>query len=162
MPGWIEGTHNHVKGSNSHEVFGGSGLGLFVSRKLCDLMSGAIGVDSVFGQGATFRFYIKVKTSATPKTPSSGSSPTRTPPKLSADPMGPTSQMAFHILITEDNVINQTVRCAEPSWLRSKLIRASLGSQSATEASWFHDRVGFEWTPGHRPHQEASIRQREH
>jgi hypothetical protein len=44
---------------NSHNVFGGSGLGLFVSRKLCDLMDGGIDVDSVYGQGATFRFFIR-------------------------------------------------------------------------------------------------------
>ncbi|GJJ11735.1 hypothetical protein Clacol_005973 [Clathrus columnatus] len=47
------------QGSNSHDVFGGSGLGLFVSRKLCDLMNGRIDVDSVFGEGATFRFFIQ-------------------------------------------------------------------------------------------------------
>jgi signal transduction histidine kinase len=44
---------------NSHNVFGGSGLGLFVSRKLCDLMDGRIDVNSVYGEGAAFRFYIK-------------------------------------------------------------------------------------------------------
>ena len=63
---------------NSHNVFGGSGLGLFVSRKLCDLMGGRIDVsryyhdvsflskwiqvDSTFGKGATFRFFIEAKT----------------------------------------------------------------------------------------------------
>lgn len=31
---------------NSHNVFGGSGLGLFVSRKLCDLLGGRIDVSA--------------------------------------------------------------------------------------------------------------------
>jgi signal transduction histidine kinase len=72
---------------NSHEVFGGSGLGLFVSRQLCELMGGRIDVrifpklglmevypncqvDSVFGNGATFRFYIRASTSELHSEPS--------------------------------------------------------------------------------------------
>ncbi|KAF8312814.1 hypothetical protein DL93DRAFT_2168193 [Clavulina sp. PMI_390] len=50
-----------AQGSNSHEVFGGSGLGLFVSRRLCELMGGRIEVDSQYGQGATFRFFVQGK-----------------------------------------------------------------------------------------------------
>ncbi|KAG9051351.1 hypothetical protein FS837_008446 [Tulasnella sp. UAMH 9824] len=96
------------QGSNSHEVFGGSGLGLFVSRKLCELMGGNIDVDSVYGEGATFRFYLKMKTAGerTPKV-----APPSTPRSVNAKPTiaPPPSQRAYHILITEDNIINQTV-----------------------------------------------------
>ncbi|KAG8979497.1 hypothetical protein FRC05_008486 [Tulasnella sp. 425] len=96
------------QGSNSHEVFGGSGLGLFVSRKLCELMGGNIGVDSVYGQGATFRFYLQMKTAAEPEPkPASPVSPPKARPAIAAPPAP--SQTAYHILITEDNIINQTV-----------------------------------------------------
>ncbi|KAG8997175.1 hypothetical protein FRB93_000461 [Tulasnella sp. JGI-2019a] len=116
------------QGSNSHEVFGGSGLGLFVSRKLCELMGGNIEVNSVYGQGATFRFFIKVH-AASSKTQNEDPQISQA---LSAGPMaaadisstrahtsdtnrairrtsGPPSQTSYHILITEDNLINQTV-----------------------------------------------------
>ncbi|CCO30021.1 multi-sensor signal transduction histidine kinase [Rhizoctonia solani AG-1 IB] len=46
------------QGTNSHEVFGGSGLGLFVSRQLATLMGGRIDVSSEIGRGATFRFFV--------------------------------------------------------------------------------------------------------
>ncbi|KAG8934382.1 hypothetical protein FRC01_003339 [Tulasnella sp. 417] len=96
------------QGSNSHEVFGGSGLGLFVSRKLCELMGGNIDVDSVYGQGATFRFYLKMKTAGEP---APKVAPPSTPPMVRAKAVvaAPPSQTAYHILITEDNIINQTV-----------------------------------------------------
>ncbi|KAG8934383.1 hypothetical protein FRC01_003340 [Tulasnella sp. 417] len=95
--------------SNSHEVFGGSGLGLFVSRKLCELMGGNIDVDSVYGQGATFRFYLQMKTAGEPepKPAPSPESPAKAKPAVAAPPAP--SQTAYHILITEDNIINQTV-----------------------------------------------------
>ncbi|CAE6437936.1 unnamed protein product [Rhizoctonia solani] len=47
------------QGTNSHEVFGGSGLGLFVSRQLATLMGGRIDVSSEIGRGATFRFFVE-------------------------------------------------------------------------------------------------------
>ncbi|KAG8887667.1 hypothetical protein FRB98_009229 [Tulasnella sp. 332] len=127
------------QGSNSHEVFGGSGLGLFVSRKLCELMGGNIEVSSVYGQGATFRFFIKVHTisnkdrnehleisqssssSLSPASPTTGTNSGKVDaviltPTTDFDnksqphrTSGPPSQTSYHILITEDNLINQTV-----------------------------------------------------
>jgi len=108
------------QGSNSHDVFGGSGLGLFVSRKLCDLMNGRIDVDSIYGKGATFRFFIQASNS--PMGPDSreisdnsmkNENTTKTSPSRSNSVEFAVASegrpSAPHILITEDNLINQTV-----------------------------------------------------
>ncbi len=44
-----------------NKVFGGSGLGLYVCRKITEQMGGRIEVVSNFGQGACFRFFIRVR-----------------------------------------------------------------------------------------------------
>lgn len=43
------------------ENYGGSGLGLFISRKLCQLHGGDIGVASKYGEGSTFGFFYRAK-----------------------------------------------------------------------------------------------------
>ncbi|KAG8934137.1 hypothetical protein FRC02_010514 [Tulasnella sp. 418] len=151
------------QGSNSDNVFGGSGLGLFVSRKLCDLMGGNIDVDSVYGQGATFRFYIRAKvapepTPATQAAISSGEVGSREEREARSDSstselssagsitsrieavrrqqqgvlesLAPLSQTQFHVLITEDNMINQTVLNRQLKKAGFKTTLASNGKQA--------------------------------
>ncbi|KAL2158440.1 hypothetical protein VTH06DRAFT_4488 [Thermothelomyces fergusii] len=45
--------------SRTHVKYGGSGLGLFISRRLAELQHGSIGVSSEPGVGSTFAFYIE-------------------------------------------------------------------------------------------------------
>lgn len=43
------------------EIYGGSGLGLNISRKLCHLHGGEVGVKAKMGIGSTFSFFFKVR-----------------------------------------------------------------------------------------------------
>ncbi|KAF1953152.1 two component histidine kinase 1 [Byssothecium circinans] len=45
----------------TQEKYGGSGLGLFIARKLCQLHGGDIGVASEDGEGSTFGFFFKAR-----------------------------------------------------------------------------------------------------
>ncbi|KAJ1305265.1 hypothetical protein OPQ81_000293 [Rhizoctonia solani] len=103
------------QGTNSHEVFGGSGLGLFVSRQLATLMGGRIDVSSEIGRGATFRFFIEATLPKPTKSDGTGhaASTSAVPQRIKAlrRPQGAKDSRytGVHILITEDNQINQSV-----------------------------------------------------
>lgn len=119
----------------THIKYGGSGLGLFVSRELTENMGGQIGVASTPGQGTKFAFYIKVRKAPPPPTASddhkqqhrqSLQPPSQPPSSTAAAAAAASTEMmsqitrfpskenavpttAVQVLLVEDNIINAQV-----------------------------------------------------
>jgi signal transduction histidine kinase/ActR/RegA family two-component response regulator len=85
----------------THVNYGGSGLGLFISKELTEKQGGEIGVASVLGKGSTFGFYVKTRrVEPQPKTL-----------KEMFQQVGNNefASRKLRVLLVEDNIINQRV-----------------------------------------------------
>lgn len=89
----------------THSKYGGSGLGLFISREMIELQGGEIGVSSRPGHGATFAFYIAARSAEAPQ--STQQSPSRA--LLSRRQTLEGAEARFSILVVEDNLVNQKI-----------------------------------------------------
>ncbi|KAI9150441.1 Hybrid signal transduction histidine kinase K [Paramyrothecium foliicola] len=123
----------------THAQYGGSGLGLFISKHLTELHGGQIGVASESGSGSLFALFVQARRSDPPSQPTSPDAfpierqlggdlsltqqvtPQRqdfAPPRL-ASSLGPTEASSefgpkhLNILVVEDNLINQKVLVAQ-------------------------------------------------
>jgi CheY-like chemotaxis protein len=89
----------------TYSNYGGSGLGLFISREMIELQGGEIGVRSRPGQGATFAFYIAAGAADAPQS----MQPTASRALPLRRQKTETTGAKYTILVVEDNLVNQKV-----------------------------------------------------
>ena len=106
-----------VQGSpKTHVEYGGSGLGLFISRQITEMMGGEIGVASEEGRGSTFMFFMKTQIVEESKGTKGYNlqfdsiGPDADPSRVRFGSMSSMDEPGISkILIVEDNLVNQKV-----------------------------------------------------
>ena len=84
---------SQVDGSTTRQ-YGGTGLGLTITRRLVEMMGGKVWVESQLGEGSTFHFTLQL---APPEKSQSGRNLRRT------------ELESLHVLIIDDNEVNRTI-----------------------------------------------------
>lgn len=159
----------------THAIYGGSGLGLFISKRLTELHGGQIGVASTAGQGSVFVFYVQARHCNTP-TVSVGSNDSKSTKQVAGaanaslsktpgashqdatQPRGHGSGFTaltaglsqhdldhLHILVVEDNLINQKVLVKQLRKLGCNVEAANDGVEALTflKRTHFHTQGGL-------------------
>jgi CheY-like chemotaxis protein len=101
----------------THVKYGGSGLGLFISKSLATLQGGAIGVTSQANVGSTFAFFVSTREADPPTAHVTGRALQQRAPIGRTMPYEQAMKSArLSVLIVEDNLVNQRV-------LKKQLVR---------------------------------------
>lgn len=88
--------------SSTTRIYGGTGLGLVITRRLAELMGGEAGAESIPGQGSVFWFTVKLQKGR-------GNLPSMTAGKVNAEEALRARSAGVRILLAEDNAINREV-----------------------------------------------------
>ncbi|KAF1913435.1 hypothetical protein BDU57DRAFT_356309 [Ampelomyces quisqualis] len=95
----------------THVKYGGSGLGLFISKTLATMQGGAIGVSSEKNVGSTFAFFVSCRVTEAPANQKTGhnSQLRPIPSRRGASFEEAMKAVKLSVLIVEDNLVNQKV-----------------------------------------------------
>ncbi|KAH3981691.1 hypothetical protein HBH98_069180 [Parastagonospora nodorum] len=94
----------------THVKYGGSGLGLFISKSLTTLLGGGIGVASASHVGSTFAFFVGTRLAEPPADHVVGRASQETSlVDRTCDYQIAMNSVKLNVLIVEDNLVNQRV-----------------------------------------------------
>lgn len=118
----------------THVVYGGSGLGLWISRELTEMQGGEIGFRANPEGGTTFAFYIRAKSASPQSSLATEERVVHAVSKTSAIPTEPTKSgldlKLLTVLLTEDNLINQRVMKKQLSKIFGEVLIANHGAEA--------------------------------
>lgn len=103
--------------SSTTRKYGGTGLGLVISRQLVEMMGGQIQVSSQFNQGTTFSFYVWLEVST----------------QMQALPQATPSLQGCRVLVVDDNAAARTIFAEMLSGFGCQVTQVPSGQQCLIE-----------------------------
>lgn len=145
----------------THTQYGGSGLGLYISRELTEMQGGRIGISSQDGVGSTFAFYTKARMANEPNSthtepPVHSTDPAAQvaealeaplQPKVAPTSMSLPSRVDYNILLVEDNLLNQKVLAKQLSKIGCAVRVSNNGAEAIDTVLRMHNEAAEYGTP---------------